>query len=325
MDIFIPSGISFTQAASQVTHLGIGAHQDDLEIMAFHGISECYHHGNKHFAGITCTNGSGSPRQGAYASYSDDEIRRCRHEEQCRAASLGEYLFIAQLDFSSAALQDSESVFKIATADHEQAYDLTGVRRADGRRQLEERVSQPAGASCIAAGVDFEKNSSTDPHLANVLYEILQQLNPQIIYTHHPFDKHPTHRAVYRAVMEALRRLPTIQQPKKLFGGEVWRSLDWVTDDDKICLDVSANPELLEKLISVFDSQLSGGKRYDLATLGRYRANATYATPYTTDQALLIAHAIDLMPLLHNTQLTLQEFALGFVDRFRKQIIKELS
>ncbi|MFZ4115913.1 MAG: PIG-L deacetylase family protein [Chthoniobacterales bacterium] len=271
MDLFIPSGISFTQAMSQVTHLGIGAHQDDLEIMAFHGISECYHQGDRHFAGITCTTGSGSPRQGAYASYSNEEMRQCRHEEQRRAGSLGEYLFVAQLDFSSTAIQDPKS-----------------------------------------------------HHLAEALYELLQQLHPRVIYTHHPLDKHPTHRAVCRAVIEALRRLPATQWPNTLLGGEVWRSLDWVNDQDKISLDVSAHPELLEKLISIFDSQISGGKRYDLATLGRYRANATYATPHTTDQALLIAHAIDLMPLLNNTHLSFREFALSFVDRFRKQVTKEL-
>lgn len=272
MNLFIPTGISFAQAASQATHLGIGAHHDDLEIMALHGILECYKNPKHHFGGITCTSGTGSPRAGAYATYSDEEMKACRQQEQRQAAQLGEYLFIAQLDFSSS-----------------------------------------------------EVKNHTSPHLADTLYELFLQLHPQVIYTHHPLDKHPTHRAICHAVLEALRRLPRKQHPIRFLGGEVWRGLDWLTDPDKVTLDVSSHPELSEKLISTFDSQISGGKRYDLATQGRCRANATYATPHAIDQAALVSYAIDLMPLLKNDQLTLQEFALGFVHRFREQIEKELG
>ena len=267
MDLFIPTSISFAQAASQVTHLGIGAHQDDLEIMALSGILECYEESAKKFAGITCTNGKGSPRTGMYASCDDKKMQLIRREEQRQAALLGKYHFMAQLDFSSASVQ-----------------------------------------------------SSGNASLSNELHQLLLQIQPEVIYTHHPLDKHPTHRSVCYAVMEALRRLPTHQHPKQLFGGEVWRGLDWVIDEDKIALDVSAHPELSEKLLTIFDSQISGGKRYDLATQGRRYANATYASPYHTDQPLLVSYAIDLMPLLKNQELTLSEFALGFVDRFRKKI-----
>ena len=40
-DIFIPDGQPPAAALARVTHLGIGAHQDDLEFMAFHGIEAC--------------------------------------------------------------------------------------------------------------------------------------------------------------------------------------------------------------------------------------------------------------------------------------------
>jgi LmbE family N-acetylglucosaminyl deacetylase len=272
MDLFIPTEISFTEALSKLTHLGIGAHQDDLEIMALHGILECYNNPNEHFGGIICTSGSGSPRAEAYASSSDQEMAHIRQKEQHHAARIGRYLFVAQLEFSSPSVQG------------------------------------PGTHSLVDA-----------------LYEMLQQLQPEVIYTHHPLDKHPTHRAICYAVIEALRRLPATQHPKKLLGGEVWRSLDWLTDDDKISLDVSAHPELREQLISVFDSQISGGKHYDLAALGRYRANATFSDPHTADLATHVAYALNLRPLLENPQLSLQEFALSFADRFCMQIKKELS
>lgn len=271
MDLFIPRPISFDQAARELTHLGVGAHQDDLEIMALHGILECYNNTNQYFGGIICTHGGGSPRTGDDASCSDEEMILIRRQEQREAARLGHYSFIAQLGLSSPLIQNP-----------------------------------------------------TSHRLTDTLYELLVQLHPQVIYTHHPLDKHPTHRAVCRSLIDALRRLPVAQHPKQLFGGEVWRSLDWVTDSDKIPLDVSAHRGLAEQLIAVFDSQISRGKRYDLATLGRMRANATYATPSTIDQATHITYAIDLKPLLENRQLTLNEFALGFVDRFYKQVEEEI-
>ena len=41
-DLFIPDDSSPEEALRRITHLGIGAHQDDLEFMAFHGILECF-------------------------------------------------------------------------------------------------------------------------------------------------------------------------------------------------------------------------------------------------------------------------------------------
>jgi hypothetical protein len=62
--IHIPGGRRVGEALSRVTHLGVGAHQDDLEFMAFHGIVECHNSDSQWFAGVTCTNGAGSSRTG---------------------------------------------------------------------------------------------------------------------------------------------------------------------------------------------------------------------------------------------------------------------
>ena len=85
-DVFIPDGGPPAAALPRITHLGIGAHQDDLEFMAFHGIDACYHSDTEWFGGVTCTNGSGSARTGAYARFSDDEMMGVRREEQRLAA-----------------------------------------------------------------------------------------------------------------------------------------------------------------------------------------------------------------------------------------------
>ena len=60
-DILIPDGSPINDALSRTSHLAIGAHSDDLEIMAYHGIVNCYGHGeqlNKNwFTGVTATDG----------------------------------------------------------------------------------------------------------------------------------------------------------------------------------------------------------------------------------------------------------------------------
>ncbi len=80
-----------------------------------------------------------------------------------------------------------------------------------------------------------------------------------------------------------MRELPRGQRPKKVWGCEVWRNLDWLADDDKVLMDVSGHEHLAAALNGMFDSQIPGGKRYDLATLGRRRANATFLESHATD------------------------------------------
>ena len=61
-EILVPDGVPVAEALKRITHLGIGAHQDDLEFMAFHGVLTCYHSDTQWFGGVTCTNGGGSAR-----------------------------------------------------------------------------------------------------------------------------------------------------------------------------------------------------------------------------------------------------------------------
>ena len=81
-EVFIPNGNAVPDALARVTHLGIGAHQDDLEFMAFHGIIACFGREDKWFGGVTCTNGKGSSRTGPYAELSDEQIAAIRRQEQ---------------------------------------------------------------------------------------------------------------------------------------------------------------------------------------------------------------------------------------------------
>ena len=77
--------------------------------------------------------------------------------------------------------------------------------------------------------------------------------------------------------------------------------------------------------MGVFDSQVSGGKRYDLATAGRRLAHATYYASHGTDQESALNFAMDLTPLVANPEMRIADYVLGFVDKFRDDVAKRLA
>jgi LmbE family N-acetylglucosaminyl deacetylase len=152
------------------------------------------------------------------------------------------------------------------------------------------------------------------------LVQILRATRPEVVYTHNPADKHDTHLAVAFTALAALRELAPGERPATVYGCEVWRGLDWMDDDDKVPLDVGRRETLSAGLISVYDSQVEGGKRYDLATVGRRRANASYFQSHATDEADELWFAMDLTPLVRDETLDVGRFVLGHVDKFRASV-----
>ena len=144
--------------------------------------------------------------------------------------------------------------------------------------------------------------------------------SPEVVYLHNPADKHDTHVAVLLRCLEAIRALPREKRPRRVLGCEVWRDLDWLADADKVALDAGARPELAAELLRAFDSQIAGGKRYDLATVGRRAANATFHTSHATDQLPAVTWAIDLTPLVADESLSVGDFTLAHVDRLRNDV-----
>lgn len=271
-DVFIPDQTEPFSALRRVTHLGIVSHQDDLEIAAYHGITECFKTEDKWFGGVVVTDGSGSPRKGPYEKYTDDEMQQVRLIEQRKAAYVGEYSFMAQLGYPS-----------------------------------EEVKTQRNGP--VVDDIKF----------------ILEHAQPQIVYLHNPCDRHDTHVATFLRCLEALRTLPPEMRPQKVYGCEVWRKLDWPVNDDKVMLWVDKHPHMLRPLLGVFDSQISGGKRYDLAEEGLRHANATYFDSHTTDKTSLLSFALDLTPLMVDDQLDVEEFTLGYVRRLEQDVAGRLK
>jgi len=106
VDVFVPDGVPVEEPIARTTHLAVGAHQDDLEFMALHGILECFDRADRRFTGVTVTDGSGSPRIGPFADHTDREMCAVRIEEQREAARLGRYGCQLQLMHPSAVVKD---------------------------------------------------------------------------------------------------------------------------------------------------------------------------------------------------------------------------
>ncbi len=270
--IFIPDGKPEPEALSRVTHLGIGAHQDDLEFMAFHGILNCFARDDRWFGGVTCTNGAGSSRSGPYALFTDERLMAIRRQEQNTAATVGGFGAMIQLDYPSSAVKNS-----------------------------------------------------TDPGLKEDLIEILTVTRPEVVYTHNPADKHDTHIGVTIAALKAMRELPRDLRPKQIIGCEVWRNLDWLPDSQKVLMDVSGRDNLAAALNGVFDSQIAGGKRYDLATLGRRSANATFFDSHATDSSTQLIFGLDLTPLVSDDTTDIVGYVCDLIDQFNADVRQKLG
>ena len=271
-DLFVPDALPSEAALARTTHLAISAHQDDIEIMAYHGIAECFGRKEKWFTGVVATNGAGSPRSGIYGDYTDEEMQKVRLAEQRKAAYVGEYACQIQLGFTSSQVKNPDE---------------------------------------SAVGEDIER--------------ILRAARPEFVYLHNLADKHDTHVAVALRSVAALRAVRPDVKPKRVYGCEVWRDLDWLPDESKQALPVSARSNIAAALVGVFDSQVSGGKRYDLATAGRRLAHATYYASHGTDEESALSFAMDLTPLVEDTSLPVADYVLAFIDRFRADVATRLK
>ena len=106
-EIWVPDGTAEADALKRVTCLGIAAHQDDIEIMSMQGILDCFGSSDQWFMAVIATNGAGSPRDGLYGAYTDEQMQVVRRVEQKKAAYVGEYSAVAFLDHGSSAIQSA--------------------------------------------------------------------------------------------------------------------------------------------------------------------------------------------------------------------------
>lgn len=265
-ELYIPDAVPEEQAWKRVTHLAIGAHQDDLEFMAFPAIAECYRAGTRGFFGIILTDGVGSIRGAEASRNSDREFAQIRREEQKRAATIGTYGGIYQLAASSDELRSNP-------------------------RQIAEEI-----------------------------WSLIKNMEPQEVLLHSPFDKHKTHLAALVASIEALRRRASALPTPRVIGCEVWRGHDWLPDARKLILDASYDPSFATRLFEQFQSQIGPGKRYGDATVGRWLANATFYQPRAADLYARAMYGVDLSELVNDQGVSIPSFIHRHLEEFATDI-----
>lgn len=252
-------------------YLAVGAHYDDIEIMATDGILKGFQTG-RHFSAVIVTDGRNSPRNHKLAHISDIEMMAIREKEQIQAAKIGKYQDLIFLKHRS------------------------------------EDVKNPQ-----------------NPMVVKELQAIFQNAHADTIYTHNLCDKHPTHIAVSIKVIQALRNLDIKDRPRHLYGVEVWRGLDWLSDADKVTFDVSEGTDLTTKQLQAFSSQITGGKRYDSGVIGRRFANATFLESHATDHAEQLIYAMDLTPLIDDSNQEIIPFVTERIHRFEADVLDVLK
>ena len=190
-------------------------------------------------------------------------------------------------------------------------------------RRVEQKKAAFVGEYGAAVFLDHPSSGIKNPAVSGPkedLLALLRAARPRVVYTHNLADKHDTHVAVALRTIAAIREMAPAERPEKLYGCEVWRDLDWMVDADKTVFQLDGHENLAAALLGVFDSQIAGGKRYDLATFGRRRAHATYHQSHGVDAAQMINFGMDLTPLVEDATLDIAGFVEERIARFSADV-----
>jgi len=192
----------------------------------------------------------------------------------------------------------------------------------------EQRKAATIGEYAAQVLLDYPSKVVKDPAqtaLVEDLMTLLRATKPKIVYTHNLADKHDTHVAVSLKLIQALRSLDPTERPAQVIGCEIWRSLDWMVDSEKIVMDVSEHQNLQAALLGVFDSQIAGGKRYDAAALSRRLANATFFESHSVDKSNGLIFGMDLTPLIQDPNLDVSSYILEYIDHFSQDVASRIE
>jgi LmbE family N-acetylglucosaminyl deacetylase len=194
-------------------------------------------------------------------------------------------------------------------------------------RLWEQKKAAMVGNYSAAIQLDYTSPEVRDQNSSVVadLEKLFQLMQPKVVYTHNLADKHDTHIAVTLRLIKALRSIPLERQPEKLYGCEIWRDLDWLVDEDKVAFDVSGHPNIATSLIGLYDTQILGSKRYDIAVPGRRSAQAIYHESHGTGGATQMIFAMDLTPLVRNPDLNPVEYTITFIDHFKQDVSDRIN
>lgn len=246
---------------------------------------------------------------------------------------IGISLDFVQRRFTGITVTDGSDVARL-----ERDKDLSHEQLVEVRLR-EQNMAAAVGKYALQHNLLYKSADILDPDteaskaLVKELSGIISKIQPQVIYMHSPFDEHATNVAVVRATLEALRNPACREQLLELYGCEVWGDLDWLPKGRKKFLDATGFTEMQHNLISSHESQIDEMKKnsnisinYNRndATLWREFSNAAWARPQDPKIKAGVL-AVDLMPLLHNPELSIGDFANEIMEEFNIERLETLS
>jgi len=229
---------------------------------------------------------------------------------------------IARGKFSAVIVTDGAGSPKAGRFKNHTDAELVAVRKQEQIRAA--KIGKYVDCHQLGYSSSVVKDKTSNA-VTNDILKILSKSKTEIVYTHNLADKHATHVAVALKTIQAIRQMPKDKRPKKLLGCEVWRSLDWLDDNDKVILNTSTAQQLGKDLLNVFESQIEWfGNNFVNAGLGRQLSNATFLNSHNIDDLTHVTFAMDLTPLIQNESLDIKEFVLSHIDSFKKSVLVNL-
>lgn len=128
------------------------------------------------------------------------------------------------------------------------------------RRDAAQKAGDILGAKSVSFH-DFPDNQmDTVPLLdvAQAVEKIIDEVKPQIIYTHHGGDLNVDHQVTHRAVLTACRPMPE-SGIEEIYGFEVLSSTEWASPDQ----DTSFRPTHHVDISDYYDQKKKSLKCYD--------------------------------------------------------------
>ncbi|MBN2880100.1 MAG: PIG-L family deacetylase [Clostridia bacterium] len=222
--------------------------------------------------------------------------------------------------FTSIIITDGAGSEKINESRRYSAEEIKKIRLNEQKRAA--KVGKYSAQ--IQMGYSSGELRGNDKRIIDDLTNIIIACKPEYIFTHNLADKHPTHVAAALRAMDALKAIEDKTWLKAFVGLEVWRGLDWLSDDDKLIFDASQNQRLARSLIRTFKSQIKGGKRYDDAVLGRRRANAVFYRADKADEMKYATYGMDMSEIVFNGK-SPEEYISEHINGFKKDIINNIE
>jgi len=210
---------------------------------------------------------------------------------------------------------------------HKEYKRYTDAQMRDVRRR-EQRKAAYVGEYSACVLLDHPRERvlpGAGDEVVRDLVNVIERTKPGIVYTHNLTDAHDTHVAVALRVIRACRSVRADCRPQRVIGAEVWRDLDWLCKDDKVLMNVDRRQNLQNALLGVFDSQITGGKRYDRAAMGRRAAHATYNESHATDSAEGIVYGVDMTSLVTHPNLDPGKYAQDLIRNFEAEVLLRIQ